>query len=400
MICVQMRMGFDMSEITWPLMKDTITWADKLKMIKFILTTKKFTNGEMVRKFEQEWNDWLGSKYSLYVSSGSTANLLLLSAVKEKYGLKDGDKVLVPACTWVTNVSPVFQVGLEPIFSDIDLQTFSFDVEKLKTIKEIHPDIKVIFVTHLLGLEAEIDKYQEIFPDAIILEDICESHGVTDFLGDKRGAHSLGATFSFYFGHHMTTIEGGMISTNDEELYELMRIKRSHGLAREGSPAYFKKYQEQYPDLPPSFLFMTDGYNFRNHEICAVLGSSQLKRLDRMIEIRQENYTKFLNLIKNHSDKFYIPKEAETNSSFCFPFICKQKETYNYLLSAFKANGIEYRPVVSGNLLKHPFLKKYFISLPSPLNVDILHDQGVYVGNNHFVNDDNFKTLKQILDNL
>ena len=389
-----------MSEITWPLMKDTVTWADKLKMIKFILTTKKFTNGEKVRKFEQEWNDWLGSKYSLYVSSGSTANLLLLSAVKEKYRLKDGDKVLVPACTWVTNVSPVFQVGLEPIFSDIDLQTFSFDVEKLKTIKTIHPDIKVIFVTHLLGLEAEIDKYKEIFPNAIILEDICESHGVTDSTGVRRGANSLGATFSFYFGHHMTTIEGGMISTNDEELYELMRIKRSHGLAREGSPTYFKKYQEQYPHLPPSFLFMTDGYNFRNHEICAVLGSSQLKRLDRMIEIRKENYTKFLNLIKLHSDKFYIPKEDGTNSSFCFPFICKQKDTYNYLLSEFKAKGIEYRPVVSGNLLKHPFLQKYYISLPEPLNVNILHDQGVYVGNNHFVNDDNFKTLKQILDNL
>lgn len=389
-----------MSEITWPLMKDTITWADKLKMIKFILTTKKFTNGERVKRFESEWNDWLGSKYSLYVSSGSTANLLLLSAVKEKYGLKDGDKVLVPACTWVTNVSPVFQVGLEPIFADIDLQTFSFDVEKLKRLKEIHPDIKVIFITHLLGLEAEVDKYQEIFPDAIILEDICESHGVTDSTGVKRGANSLGATFSFYFGHHMTTIEGGIISTNDEELYELMRIKRSHGLAREGSPAYFKKYQEQYPDLPPSFLFMTDGYNFRNHEICAVLGSSQLKRLDRMIEIRKENYTKFLNLIKNHSDKFYIPKEDDTNSSFCFPFICKQKDVYDYLLGAFKLKGIEYRPVVSGNLLKHPFLQKYFISCPAPLNVDILHEQGVYVGNNHFVNDENFNTLKEILDNL
>lgn len=389
-----------MSKISWPLMKDTITWEDKLKMIKFILTTKKFTNGEKVKKFESQWNDWLGSKYSLYVSSGSTANLLLLSAVKEKYGLKDGDKVLVPACTWVTNVSPVFQVGLEPIFSDIDLQTFSFDVEKLKKIKEIHPDIKVIFVTHLLGLEAEVDKYQEIFPDAIILEDICESHGVTDSNGVKRGANSLGATFSFYFGHHMTTIEGGIISTNDEELYELMRIKRSHGLAREGSPEYFKKYKEQYPDLPPSFLFMTDGYNFRNHEICAVLGSSQLKRLSRMVEIRKENYKKFLNLIKKHSDKFYIPKEDNTNSSFCFPFICKQKEVYDYLLNAFAENGIEYRPVVSGNLLKHPFLKKYYISLPSPLNVDILHEQGVYIGNNHFVDNKNFNVLKEILDNL
>ncbi len=389
-----------MSKITWPLMKDTITWSDKLSMIKFILTTKKFTNGEKVKKFEKEWNDWLGSKYSLYVSSGSTANLLLLSAVKEKYGLKDGDKVLVPACTWVTNVSPVFQVGLEPIFADIDLQTFSFDVEKLKELKKIHPDIKVIFITHLLGLEAEVDKYQEIFPDALILEDICESHGVTDSSGVKRGANSLGATFSFYFGHHMTTIEGGMVCTNDEELYELMRIKRSHGLAREGSPEYFKKYKEQYPNLPPSFLFMTDGYNFRNHEICAVLGSSQLKRLDNIIKSRKENYDKFLDLISKYPDKFYIPKPDKTNSSFSFPFICKDKEVYSYLLSSFARNGIEFRPVVSGNLLKHPFLKKYYISVPEPLNVDILHDQGVYIGNNHFINDKNFKVLEEILDNI
>jgi CDP-6-deoxy-D-xylo-4-hexulose-3-dehydrase len=381
-------------------MKDTITLGDKLKMIKFIATTKKFTNGEKVKQFEREWNEWLGSKYSLFVSSGSTANLLLLSAVKEKYGLKDGDKVLVPSCTWVTNVAPVSQVGLYPVFADIDRKTFSFDLDSLRYIKSVHPDIKIIFVTHLLGIEAEVEKYQEIFPDAIILEDICESHGVSDSKGVKRGTNSLGATFSFYFGHHMTTIEGGIISTNDKELYELMRIKRSHGLAREGSPEYFKKYQEQYPHLPPSFLFMTDGYNFRNHEICAVLGSSQLKRLNKMIEVRRKNFSRFIELLRRHNTKFYIPKEAGTNSSFCFPFICKNSSTYNQLLDEFKKNGIEYRPVVSGNLLRHPFLQKYWVTSPGPLWVDHVHDYGVYIGNSHFVNNENFVVLEQILESL
>lgn len=384
----------------WPLMKDTITRKDKFEMIKFILTTKKFTNGEKVKQFEQAWNSWLGSKYSLFVSSGSTANFLLLAAIKEKYNLKDGDKVLVPACTWVTNVSPVIQLGLWPIFCDIDPITYSFDVDNLKFLKKVHPDVKVIFVTHLLGLNADVEKYKEIFPDAIILEDICESHGVTDRTGKKRGSNSLGATFSFYFGHHMTTIEGGMVSTNDEELYELMRIKRSHGMAREGSPEYFKKYREQYPELPPSFLFMTDGYNFRNHELPAVLGLSQLKRLDSMIEKRKKNYIQFLSLMRDHTDKFLYPDSSETNSSFCFPFVCKNKEIYEKLISSFESKGIEYRPIVSGNLLKHPFLKKYWVSKCGPLWVDTVHDLGVYIGNNHFLTNQNFKVLKEVLDNL
>lgn len=390
-----------MNELTWPLMKDTITTIDKLKMISFILTTKKFTNGQQVKKFEQEWSDWLGSKYSLYVSSGSTANFLLLAAVKEKFGLKDGDKVLVPACTWVTNISPVFQTGLQPIFADIDLKTFSFDIEHLKEIKKEHKDIKLIFVTHLLGIEAEINKYKEIFPNAIILEDICESHGVSSADGMKRGADSLGATFSFYFGHHMTTIEGGMISTNDKELYELMRMKRSHGLAREASTDYFEKYQKQYPDLPPSFLFMSDGYNFRNHELPAVLGSSQLKRLTKMIDIRKKNFSKYIEIIKQHEDKFFVPNDKETNSSFCFPFICKSKDIYNKLIEVFKEKGIEYRPVVSGNLLKHPFLKNYKLQKKTgTVNVDILHDRGLYIGNSHFVNDKDLELLRNILSSI
>ena len=351
-------------------MKNTITFFDKLKMLRFILFSDRFTNGPMVKKFENEWNEWLGSKYSLYVSSGSTANLLLLSAVKELYNLKDGDKVLVPSCTWVTNVSPVIQTGFSPIFSDIDLETFSFDVEHLKEIKKNHPDIKIIFVTHLLGIGAEIEKYKEIFPNALILEDICESHGVRDNAGMKRGNDSLGATFSFYFGHHMTTVEGGMISTNNRELYELMRMKRSHGMAREASPEIFENYKKQYPTLPSSFLFITHGYNLRNHEIPAILGSSQLLRLDSMISIRRKNYFNFHDSIKKHSNKFYVPKRDLNNSSFCFPFVCKNKNIYQQLINKLEENEIEYRPIVSGNLLKHPFLKDFSIEPKENLNVD------------------------------
>jgi len=389
-----------MPKTSWPLMDDIITWGDKLRMVKFILTTNRFTNGPKVRKFEEEWNNWLGSKYSLFVNSGSSANLLLLDAIKEKYGFKNGDKVLVPSCTWSTNISPVIHMGFKPIFADIDLNSFSFDVKKLKRIKKSHPDIKIIFVTHLLGLEAELNKYQEVFPNAIILEDICESQGVCNSEGVKHGANSIGATFSLYFSHHMTSIEGGVISTNDKELYELMRIKRSAGMAREASEENFERFKKENPDISPSFLFPTVGFNVRNHEICAVLASSQLKRIDHIINSRKNNFEKLLTLLKKYPDKFYIPKEDSTSSPLCLPFICKDKDTYLKLISKFEEYGIEYRPIVAGNLLKQPFLKGYTISGKGPFNVDIVHEQGLYIGNSHLVGNKRFSLLGKILENI
>ena len=386
----------------WPLMKETITFKDKLKMIKFILTASKFTNGPKVRKFEDEWSKWLGVDHSLYVSSGSTANSLLVASVKELYGLNDGDKVLVPACTWMTNVAPIIQSGFTPIFCDINLDNFSFCESDLEYISQQHPDIKLIFVTHLLGISANVEKYQEYFPNALIIEDICESHGVQDKkTGVKRGVLSLGSTFSFYFGHHMTTIEGGMVSTNNKDLYEMMRMKRSHGMAREASPEKYLQYSQENQSIAKEFLFMTDGYNFRNHEICAVLGSSQLKRLDSMIERRRKNYEKFCYFMNKNSDRFYPPEYSKGNSSFCFPIICKNSDSVKKLKEIFDSKGIEHRPIVSGNLLRHPAFKKYQVcSGKDYLNVELLHTNGVYVGNNHFVTDDQMNVLQHIIDNF
>ena len=162
----------------WPLMEEKITLKDRLKMAAFVLTSSRLTNGPKVREFEEKWSQWLGVKHSLYVSSGSTANTLLVASMKEHFGSKDGDKVLVPACTWVTNIAPVIQAGLEPIFCDINLQNYSFDLDELKYVAQQHPDIKAVFITHLIGLSSDVGKVREIFPDALILEDVCESHGV------------------------------------------------------------------------------------------------------------------------------------------------------------------------------------------------------------------------------
>lgn len=387
------------NKIKWPLMKNNITISDRIKMAKFSLFSDKFTNGGKVKEFEKRWSDWLGSKYSLYVSSGSTANYLLLSAVKELYGLKDGDKVLVPSCTWVTNIGPVIQLGFTPIFCDINLNNFSFCEIDLEYISKIHPDIKLIFITHLIGYSANNEKCRELFPEALILDDICESHGCKDPLGNKRGSNSLGATFSFYFGHHMTTIEGGMISTNNYELYDLMRMKRSHGLARESEN--FDKYVGQYSNISKQFLFVTDGYNFRNHEICAVLGLNQLKRLDEYIKIRNNNFKKFIELLQKYQNLFYSIQINDQCSNFCFPLICKTKDTADKLKKQFDNNGIEHRPIIGGNLLKQPFLKKENITTQKEiLNVDIVHNNGIYLGNNQFVGNSEIDLLEKIIKNI
>jgi CDP-4-dehydro-6-deoxyglucose reductase, E1 len=383
----------------WPLMKDNTTLLDRLRLAKFVLTTDRFTNGLMVKKFEKEWSKWLGAKHSLYVSSGSTANYLLLASVKELYNLKKGDKVLLPSCTWMTNVAPVIQLGFTPIFCDININNFSFCEDNLEYIAKIHPDIKLIFITHLIGFSANTERYKNIFPDALILDDICESHGCKSPDGTKRGSNSLGATFSFYFGHHMSTIEGGMICTNNYELYDLMKMKRSHGLARESTN--YKEYTEKYPHISDQFLFITDGYNFRNHEMCAVLGLSQLKRLDKIINVRNSNYINFIDLVKKYPNYFYIPKYYLTCSNFCFPLICKSKIISDQLKNTFDKIGIEHRPIISGNLLKQPFLKDYKITTnKNILTIDLIHENGIYLGNNHFVSQKEINLLSKILEDL
>jgi CDP-6-deoxy-D-xylo-4-hexulose-3-dehydrase len=383
----------------WPLMGETITLGDRLKLARFVLTTKKFTSGEKLKQFESQWSQWLGCKHSLYVSSGSTANFLLVAAIIEMYKLQPGDKVLVPACTWVTNVGPIIQLGLVPIFCDVNIKNFSFDLDEAKKIAKKHKDIKMIFVTHLLGFSGQNDELKKIFPKALVIDDVCESHGCTDSNGIRRGADSLGATFSFYFGHHMSTVEGGMISTNNTELYDLMKMKRSHGLARES--INFVDYTAKYPEIDKQFLFITDGYNFRNHEFGAVLGISQLNRLDNMISIRKRNYKRFTEILLKYPELFYQMEYDETNSSFCLPFICKNKSIMIKMKEIFTKFGIEYRPVVSGNLLRQPFLKNYSLDSDKKISTaDIINDQGVYIGNNHFITDKDMDFLESILENI
>lgn len=389
----------------WRLMEDAITVSDRIKMATFALRAKQFTNGPKVREFEEAWSNWLGCKHSLFVSSGSTANFLLVAAAIEYYGLKKGDKVLVPTCTWMTNIAPIIQLGLQPIFCDIQLSDFSFDESELKKIAKKHKDIKLIFVTHLLGFSSKSrinGTLKDLFPKAHIMDDVCESHGCKLSDGNKVGSDysSIGSTFSCYFGHHLTSVEGGFVSTNDAEFHDLMKMKRSHGMARESFN--FEYYSEQYPNIDKQFLFVTDGYNFRNVEMNAVLGLSQLKRLDKSIEIRNKNYKQFCDILRYEYSNLFMPVEyVETSSNFCLPFICANKDIKRKLHKKFTENNVEYRPIVSGNLMNQPFLNGYRMETEKKVtNVDIIHNFGLYIGNSQFVGKRHMDLLCEILDTL
>ena len=377
-------------------MEDTVTLPDRMKLAWFILNESRLTAGPQVKKFEEQWSKWMGCKHSLFVSSGSTANTLLVESWKEYYNIKPGAKVIVPACTWVTNVGPIIQAGLTPVFCDINLKDFSFCETDLARIKREHNDIEALFVTHLLGYPANVEKFRMMFPDAFILEDVCESHGARLKSGKRAGTFDVGGTFSFYFGHHMTTIEGGMVTTNNSHLYDLMRMKRSHGLARESN--FHKEYCEKYPDISPQFMFITDGHNFRNNELGAVLGQEQLKRLDTIIAKRNENYGKYYKLLGDYHGLFLMPTHHERISNFSFPFIARQKATKVKLEALLKEYAVEYRPIVSGNLLRQPFLVDYVDREFD--NADVLHERGLYIGNSHFVSDYHFEILDEILRQL
>lgn len=383
-------------KIFWPLMKNCITADDKTAMIEFIQKSDRFTNGPQVKEFEKQWSKWLGVDFSLFVSSGSTANFLLVSAIIEKYQLQKGDKVIVPAMTWVTNIGPIIQLGLQPIFCDVDPRTFSFDLKHLQLLATQHDDIKLVFVSHLFGVFADIHSYKKILPSSIFIEDVCESHGA-NFQGKKAGTFSSGSTFSFYYGHHMTTVEGGFVCTSDADLYEIMKCKRSHGLAREASPEAFNKYQLENPDVHPQFLFGTDGYNFRNTEINAVLGLSQLKRLDENNRLRGLNLKRFLKIIEK-IDFLDAEFRTEGSCSFCLIFLCSSYEQKIDLETCLSTSGIETRPLCSGNLLKQPFLSDYRLEVDGRPNVEELHECGFFIGNNHLISDGDFLKLEKLLN--
>jgi len=290
-----------MKEFFLPLMSDNIDHEDINSVIDFLNVDKipKLTNGPKVIEFEKEWSDWLGVKYSLMVNSGASANELTLLALKHIYG--DGE-IIIPPLTWISDISSVLFAGFEPVFVDINLKNLSFDLEKLN--KSINKNTRAIFLTHVLGINGLTDEIIQICEEnnILLLEDVCESHGTT-FKGKKVGSYGFASNFSFYFAHHMSTIEGGMICTNDEKFYQVCRALRSHGMVREmTNQDMVDQIVNENQDLNKDFIFLRPSHNFRSTEINAVIGLSQLKRLDTNNINRIKNFEYFISNL--NSDKY------------------------------------------------------------------------------------------------
>ena len=379
----------------WKLQENVLSREDLDSLISFINETSRFTQFIKVREFEERFAEWQGCKYCVFVNSGSSANLVLINALKEMYGWCDGDEIIVPAVTWSTNINPIMQCGLKPVFVDVNLHDFSFDYKHIE--ENISDRTKAIFITHLIGFPSNIPLIKKIIKnrDILIIEDCCESQGA-NINNIKVGNFGIGSTFSFYWGHHMTSVEGGMLCTDNEELYRLAVLKRSHGLARELPSRYHNDLKKQYPDVDFQFLFLTDGFNVRNTELHAVLGLIQLSKIDQFIGIRNRNYARFIELCKKYKDALIV-MESEGISSFVLPFIFKDSEQKISFQKAIADAGIEFRPLVAGNLLRQPFLRKYY-NPDKFKNADMLHTNAFYIGNNQFVNDKRLEALEAIMD--
>ena len=383
------------NKFSWPLINDNILQSDKEVLADFILNSNRFTNGPKVREFEEAWSKWLGVKYSVMVGNGASANYITTAIVRELKG--QYGEIIVPPIGWVSDISSVINTGFQPVFVDVDLKTMAISYE---TIKEaINENTKAIVLVHALGFNGINDKIIELAKEynLLLIEDCCEAHGAK--YKDKRvGTLSDMSCFSFYFGHHMTTIEGGMISTDNEEIYELARMFRSHGMTREASLYTHLKYAK--PDVNPLFTFAVPGYNMRSSEINAVLGLTQLPRLDYAVEKRIHNLKVWLeNLDK---DLYFTDFDCEGNSNFALPLIWN-KDVKNSICDILEREGVEYRlgTAGGGNQARQPYLEKFRYKINGNLdNSNYIHDNGLYIGNHTELTDEQIKNLCKKLNKI
>jgi CDP-6-deoxy-D-xylo-4-hexulose-3-dehydrase len=383
-------------------MEDNIDREDVNTLINFLNQTPipKLTNGPKVVEFENAWGQWLGTKYNLMVNSGASANELTILALNELY--EDGE-VILPPLTWISDVSSVIFSEFTPVFCDINLKNLSFDLEKLK--KLITPKTRAIFLTHVLGINGLTDELLNICKENNIhlIEDVCESHGTT-FKGKKVGSYGFVSNFSFYFAHHMSTIEGGMICTNDERFYQICRALRSHGMIREMTNESMRnEIINKNPDLNKDFIFLRPSHNFRSTELNAVLGLSQLKKLDKNNKNRIDNYNYFMS--KLDSSKYVTDIELDGQCNYAFTVILKDPSFVTQLNVELrlKEARIEFRRGMSGggNQLRQPYIKKHFnINYDDFKVVDHVHNFSWYIGNYPGLQREKIDTLLKVLNNI
>ena len=360
------------------------------------------TNGANVRAFEEKWSEWLGVKYSVFVNSGASANLLTMAILKIRH--PEGGEVIVPTLTWISDISSVLQNGFTPVFVDINPQSLAMDTEQL--LSKITKKTRAVFLTHAQGFDgltdvliSELDKR-----DIPLIEDVCESHGSTHN-GQKAGSFGLMSNFSFFYAHHMSTIEGGMICTNDLEIYQQARMLRSHGMVREASDEATKEaYYKENPDLHPDFIFSFPAYNVRNTEIGGIMGLSQLKRLDENIQRRTDNFNRFLKQID--PDKYRTDFKLEGSSNYAFNLILNNPddEFVKRLMDKMRESGLEFRrgSAGGGNQTRQPYLKgivptDHWKNFPE---TEHIHFYGFYIGNFPDLKDKEIDDICSILNSV
>lgn len=367
-----------------PLMRNNILREDLDAVIEHLKQPDPIlTQSKNVRAFEEEWSRWLGVSHSVFVNSGASANLLSMAVLRLRH--PEGGEVIVPPLAWVSDVATVLQNGFAPVFADIDPRTLGMDSKQI--IAKLTAKTRAVFLTHVQGFDALTDELlAELQRREIpLIEDVCESHGATHN-GRKLGSFGWMSNFSYYYAHHMSTIEGGMICTNDPAVYQELRMLRSHGMVRESDdPELRGTYQKAHPDLNPDFIFAYPGYNVRNTEIGGIFGRSQLKRLDEIVRLRNRNLRAFLGNID--STAFRTEFRMEGCSNYAFNLILRKPDAAltERLMAKMREEHIEFRrgSAGGGNQLRQPYLRGIvpdgeFKNYPE---VDHVHFHGFYIGN-------------------
>jgi CDP-6-deoxy-D-xylo-4-hexulose-3-dehydrase len=362
------------------LIQDTIDNQDIDNLIQWLQEYPRLTKGPKTIEFESKWSKWIGSKYSVFVNSGSSANLLMLYALKVLNKMKN-NKVCVPALCWATDLSPVLQFDLQPLLIDCNLDNLSVDLNHLEQMFQTEQP-SVLLLVSVLGLSPDMDSIVELCKkyDVILLEDNCESQG-TKFKGTKLGNFGLMSSFSTYFGHTMSTIEGGVITTNDEEIYNMLLQLRSHGWDRDLSESKQQELRKEWEvsDFSALYTFYVPGFNLRSTDLQAQLGIQQLLKVDGMINNRFQNFLYYKSKLEG---KTWFPKtfSDEFISNFAIPVITKSSEDKENLIKELEENNIACRPLISGSMGTQPFYKKLYGENKLP-NCSIIDERGVYVPN-------------------
>lgn len=356
------------------------------------MRTTHVTMGKQVRVFENQCADYFDSNYTLMCNSGSSANLLAIAALSNpaiENHMEPGDEVIVPALSWATTVWPIIQHQLVPVFVDCDLATYNFDYDKLEAA--ITDKTRAIMVVHVYGNPCDMDRIMGIAHkhSLIVIEDTCESMGAT-FDGEMVGTIGHVGTMSLYYSHHITTFEGGLCFTNNFELMELMRVLRAHGWSREAEE--HEKYASMYPEIDPRFIFINIGYNLRPTEVQAVMGMKQLPKLEKFIQTRRVSHNFYRAVLQKYNQyfKFQEPQENSEPSWFGFGIVLAENcpFTLKEITSFLQSKGIETRPIIAGNMARHPALKMYNHRVSGTLeNCDIIMNRGFAIGCHHAIDE-------------